>query len=182
MLGEPGIELSHWGMGMTSWSLYAIKGTPYGLAACNESRRTHFSYQLPMRGEKHNLIATSRPSVWDPRKEELTRSFQALCATGTTHPIDVAIVLMTKEGHVNFDKMKECMSNPHDLPNLPNEVHRLAYTIGRLTTWEDTIARYAPTTPSPSPLKMHAIFDCLVFSEMGMTPSLRHYTCWDGWF
>lgn len=52
-----------------------------------------------------------------------------------------------------------------NLPIMLADMLRFAYTIGRLTTWEDDITKHAPATPGPSPLKLHAIFDSLLYSD-----------------
>ena len=102
MLEARGIELRLWGEGANAWSLYSIKGSRYGLAACNETRRAHFSYELHFRGEPLNLKASSTTVAWDEAQQSLIRRFHERCVAGTSDPINVVIVLVDENGRVAF--------------------------------------------------------------------------------
>ena len=103
--------------------------------------------------------------AWDEAQQSLIRRFHDRCVAGTSDPINVVIVLVDDNGRVAFGEMEKCTSNLNVLPSMPEDIFRIAYTIGRLTAWEDVIAKHAPTTPSPSPLKMHAVFDGVLYSD-----------------
>ena len=165
LLRPGGIALKDWDKNTHAWSLYSIEGSPYGLAACNETRRAHFSYQLSFRGKLLKLNAIPKTVAWDMAQNPSAEAFHALCAPGQRDRINVLIVLIDKHKCVDFPEMERCTKNPDVLPTLPEEMLRIAYTLGRLTAWEDDIAKYAATTPGPSPLKMHAVFDGVLYSD-----------------
>ena len=127
-----GTELGKWGQNIQAVSLYAIKDTRYGLAACNETKRSHFNYQLLYRGKPIRLEALV--VAWDMAQGSLIRDFNALCVGCSTDQDKSVIVLLDINGLVDFGGMENCLANPGILPSMPADMRRLAYTIGWLTT------------------------------------------------
>ena len=88
-----GIELRQWAKDTKVVSLYAVKGSRYGLVACNEIRRAHFNYQLLYHDKRIRLESTA--VAWDMSQESLIRGFNALCVGCDGDQLRDVVVLWT---------------------------------------------------------------------------------------
>eukprot|EP00930_Biecheleria_cincta_P031170 TRINITY_DN21631_c0_g2_i1.p1 TRINITY_DN21631_c0_g2~~TRINITY_DN21631_c0_g2_i1.p1 ORF type:complete len:1478 (+),score=338.07 TRINITY_DN21631_c0_g2_i1:79-4512(+) len=129
----------------------------WGLATMSQA---NFSYQLKLAGAEVRLEA--RTTDWLTSYASVVTEFHKRIISGDPEDIsEMAVVRVNAEKKIDIEAMKDPAvaerRGPTWLPMLVQEMVRLS--------WWEVVRGWAPTEPSPSPMKLHTIFDEPVVCE-----------------
>ena len=113
--------------------------------------QANFSYQLKLAGAEVRLEA--RTTEWLTSYASVVAEFHKRIISGDPEEIcEMAVVRVNGEKKIDIEVMKDSeRPGPTWLPMLVQEMVRLS--------WWEVVRTMAPTEPSPSPMKLHTIFD-----------------------
>jgi len=142
--------------------IYAIEGYSYGLISAMES---NFNYFLRANAEQPlNIKLKARTVPWNHAKASIIESYHEMIAL-QPDPIVAVVKLCENEWALDYKTMEKEASeesgdemSESELPERPSWLFAVHQRIERLLLYEAMISEFAPTKPSPSPLKLQAVF------------------------